>query len=90
MNASLRTSPHASRAGRVTLLTAAPLAALAVAVYAFSGVQGEADVGHAAAAATIAPAGMPAIPQPGAASPEESPVPSEHDAQLLAYRPHGG
>ena len=90
MNALPETSPHPSRAGRVTLLAAAPLAALALAMYAFSGAHTEAGTGDVPAPAAALPTVIEAAPSSTVTTPEEIPVLREHDAELLAYRPHGG
>ena len=91
MNALSQTSsPHSSRAGRVTLLAAAPLAAFALVMYAFSGAHTEADAGDVAGPPAAAPTVIEAAPAAAIVTPEENPVLREHDAELLAYRPHGG
>ena len=90
MNASPEISTRSGRTGRLTLLTAAPLAALALAVYAFSGAQSDADAGDAAGIATPPALGVFIAPAADPTRPEETPLLREHDTELLAYRPHGG
>ena len=83
-------SSDASRVRRLSLLAAAPLAALAFAVYAFTGLHTDADVIAKPVLSGAAPsaAGMEAAA--AAAKGDEAPVPSEQDAELLAYHSHGG
>jgi hypothetical protein len=84
-------SSDAGRVRRLSLLAAAPLAAVAFAVYAFTGLHTDADAtakpvpsGAAPSAATVeAAAAAPA-------KADEAPVPSEQDAELLAYHSYGG
>lgn len=91
MKPSPDTSPDAARTRRLALLAAAPVAVLAVAVYAFTGLHTEADASAKPVLAKAAPSAAtneapPVVP----ASTEEAPVPSQQDAELFAYRPHGG
>lgn len=91
MNPSLETSTRSGRTGRIAMLTAPPLVALAFAVYAFSGLHTEADaasdpVDERAASLAAAPRATNAAPT----EVDDVPVTSQHDAELLNYRPHGG
>ena len=90
MNHSPETSPETRRARRLTLWTAPPVAVLAVAAYAFSGLHAAADAGHVPVSAAPAPPAIHSAPPPSATSPEETPILREHDAELLAYRTYGG
>jgi len=84
-------SSDASRVRRLSLLAAAPLAAVAFAVYAFTGLHTDADATAKPVLSAAAPAA--ATMEAGAAAPaklDEAPVPSEQDAELLAYHSHGG
>jgi hypothetical protein len=91
MTPSPDTSPDAVRTRRLALMAAAPVAVLAFAVYAFSGLHTEADAGARPAAAPAAPvAVMKEAPRAAPANVDEAPLPSPQDAELLAYRSHGG
>jgi len=90
MNASPETSTQAGRTGRLTLLTAAPLAALAFAIYAFTGVNAPADASDKAVPAPDASPAIDVMPYAAPTRIEQGPMLREHDAELLAYRPHGG
>ncbi len=91
MNPSPETSPGTARTRRLALLTAAPLAALAFVVYAFFGLHTEADAGAKPVATAATPlAAKEGAPQAAAANIDEAPMPPQHDAELFAYRPHGG
>ena len=83
-------SSDAGRVRRLSLLAAAPIAALAFAVYAFTGLHTDADAIAKPVLSGAAPsaAGMEAAA--AAAKGDEAPVPSEQDAELLAYHSHGG
>lgn len=91
MNLSPDTSPSAARTRRLALLAAAPLAVLAFAVYAFSGLHTEADASAKPVLAKAAPsAATQEAPRFAPANADERSVPSQHDAELFAYRAHGG
>ena len=91
MKPSPDTSPDAVRARRLALLAAAPVAVLAVAGYAFTGLHTEADAGARPVLAKAPPsAARKEAPRAAPANVDEAPVPSQHDAEVLAYRPHGG
>jgi hypothetical protein len=91
MNPSPDTSPDAARTRRLALLAAAPIAVLAFAVYAFTGLHTAADASATPALAKAAPsAATTGTPPSAAANVDEAPVLSPPDAELLAYQPHGG
>lgn len=91
MKPSPDTSPDAVRTRRLALLAAAPLAVLAFAVYAFFGLHTEADASAKPVLARAAPsAATTEAPHAAPANVDEAPVPSQQDAELSAYRPHGG
>lgn len=91
MNRSPDLSPDAVRTRRLALLAAAPLAVLAAAVYAFSGLHTEVDASAKPVLARVVPsAATTEAPRSAPAQIDEAPVPSQHDAELFAYRPHGG
>ena len=91
MNPSPDTSPGAMRTRRIALLTAAPLAALAFVVYAYSGLHTKAGANVEPVSAVAAPfASMQDAPHAAPANVDEAVVPPQHDAELFAYRPHGG
>jgi hypothetical protein len=72
-------------------MTAPPLVVLAFAVYAFSGLHAEADAASEPQAEPAAP--FAALAPSTDAAPtkvDDVPVMSQHDTELLAYRPHGG
>ena len=84
-------SSDAGRVRRLSLLAAAPLAALAFAVYAFTGLHTDADATAKPVLSGVAPS-VATMEAAAAASAkvDEAPVPSEQDAELLAYHSHGG
>jgi len=91
MNRSPDTSPDAVRTRRLALMAAAPLAVVAFAVYAYTGLHPEADAGAKPSLARAAPsAAMKEAPPFAPTSVDEAPVPSQQDSELLAYHPHGG
>jgi hypothetical protein len=84
-------SSDAGRVRRLSVLAAAPLAALALTVYAFTGLHTDADATGKPVLSRAAPSAT--AMEPAATAPakvDETTVPSEQDAELLAYHSHGG
>lgn len=91
MNPSPDTSPDSVRTRRLALLAAAPLAVLAFAVYAFTGLHTDADAsGKPVLANAARPEATAQTLQAAPVNVDEAPVPSPQDAELLAYHAHGG
>jgi hypothetical protein len=91
MNRSSDPSPDPARTRRLALMAAAPLAVLAFAVYAYTGLHTEADAGAKPSLARAAPsAATKEAPAFAPANVDDATVPSQQDSELLAFHPHGG